>query len=177
MNLQSSMDQAVVNYLSLSNELRTDAEMLLEVNESGLINESDIRWQRNFVRTLVPIIEGCSHSIRQMEKVGLECGAQELSQKEQKVTKSPEDFDIKERIKYTLSGSFKIFQLCPYPNFGTTDWRNAKVGLDWRNDLMHPKTPSDLEITSASWPRIKSGLIWLYKQHCAFIEQLYNKYK
>ena len=42
MNLQSSMDQAVVNYLSLSNELRTDAEMLLEVNEPGLINESDI---------------------------------------------------------------------------------------------------------------------------------------
>ena len=177
MSLQTSFDHALVNYLSLSNELRTDAEMLLEIAESGLINEADIRWQRNFVRTLVPIIEGHNHGIRQMAEVGLDCGAQGLSQKEKDVIKSPKNFGIKERIKYTLSGSFNIFQLCPRPNFGTIYWKNATKGLSWRNDLMHPKTLSDLMITSASWPPIRSGVIWLYEQHCRFNEHLYNKYK
>lgn len=177
MNLQTSFDNALDNYLTLSNELRTDAEMLREIAESGLIDEADIRWQRNFVRTMVPIIEGYNHGFRQLAEVGLECGFDELSQREKKVITSPENFDITGRIKYTLSGSFKMFQLCPRPNFGTTDWKNAKEGLYWRNSLMHPKTLSDLKITSGSWIRIKSGLVWLYEQHCRFIERAYNKYK
>ena len=96
-----------------------------------------------------------------------------LSKKEQKALISGDDFSIPERIKYTLSGSYKVFGLPP-PDFGTTDWINAQEGLDWRNDLIHPKTPGDLEISSDSWNRIDSGLIWLLKQHFNFIQHLHE---
>ncbi len=177
MNLQASFDHALSNYLSLSEELRTDAEMLLEVNEADLINRSDIRRHRNFIRTFVPIIEGYSYCFRQMEEVGLKCEVQGLTTKEQTVIRSPRKFDIKERIKLTLSGSFKMFKLYPRPDFGTEYWKNAKEGLERRNWLTHPKTVADLMIASESWTRIEPGLIWLYKQHCNFIEQFNKKYR
>ena len=173
MKLQARMNQAVEDYFAVTNELRSDVEMLLDVNESGLIKDFDIRWKRNFVRTLVAVIEGHSYMLRQIAAIEFECKPQELSKKELQVITSGDDSNIRERIKYTLSGSYKIFNYPP-PDFGTKDWENAQEGLNWRNDLTHPKTPADLEVASDSWTRIDSGLIWLLKQHFDFLQHLHE---
>ena len=173
MKLQARMNQAFEDYFAVMKELRSDVEMLLDVNESGLIKDFDIRWKRNFVRTLVAVIEGHSYMLRQIAAIEFECKPQELSKKEQKALTSGDDFNILERIKYTLSGSYKIFNFPP-PDFGTKNWENVQEGLDWRNDLTHPKTPADLEIASDSWKRIDSGLIWLLKQHFDFLQHLHE---
>ena len=173
MKLQARMNQAVEDYFAVMKELRSDVEMLLDVNESGLIKDFDIRWKRNFVRTLVAVIEGHSYMLRQIAAIEFECKPQELSKKELQVITSGDDSNIRERIKYTLSGSYKIFNFPP-PDFGTKDWENAQEGLNWRNDLTHPKTPADLEVASDSWTRIDSGLIWLLKQHFDFLQHLHE---
>ena len=173
MKLQARMNQAFEDYFAVTKELKSDVEMFLDVNEAGLIKDSDIRWKRNYVRTLVAVIEGHSYMLRQIAATELECKPQALSKKEQKALTSGDGFSIPDRIKYTLSGSYKVFGFPPL-DFGTTDWINAQEGLDWRNDLIHPKTPGDLEISSDSWNRIDSGLIWLLKQHFNFIQHLHE---
>ena len=61
MNLQARMNQAFEDYFAVTKELKSDVEMFLDIDESGLIKVSDIRWKRNFVRTLVAVIEGHSY--------------------------------------------------------------------------------------------------------------------
>ena len=173
MNLQAPMNQAFNDYFAVTKELKSDVDMFLDVNESGLITDSDNRWKRNFIRTLVAVIEGHSYMIRQIAAVEFECKPQELSEKEQKAIMSGDASNIRERIKYTLSGSYKIFNYPP-PDFGAKDWENAQEGLNWRNDLTHPKTAANLEIASDSWTRIDSGLIWLLKQHFDFLQHLHD---
>ena len=171
MDLQTRMNQAFGDYFPVTKELKSDIEMFLDINESGLIKDTDIRWKRNFIRTMVAVIEGHSYMLRQIAAIEFECKPQELSKKEQKALTSGDDLNNLERIKYTLSGSYKIFNFPP-PNFGTKDWENAQEGLNWRNDLTHPKNPTDLEIASDSWKRIDSGLIWLLKKHFDFLQHL-----
>ena len=173
MDLQARMNKAFKDYFAVTKKLKSDVEMFLDIDEAGSLKVSDIRWKRNFVRTLVAVIEGHSYMLRQIAATELECKHQELSKKEQKALTSGDDFSIPERIKYTLSGSYKVFGLPP-PDFGTTDWENAQEGLDWRNDLTHPKTPADLERTLDPWKRIDSGLIWLLKQHFDFMQHLHE---
>ena len=173
MNLQARMNKAFDDYFAVTKKLKSDVKFFLDVIKSGSMNDSDIRWKRNFVRTLVAVIEGHSYMLRQIAATELECKHVELSKKERKVLISGDDFSITERIKYTLSGSYKVFGLPP-PDFGTTDWKNAQEGLEWRNDLAHPKTPADLVRTSDSWNQIDSGLIWLLKQHFDFMEHLHE---
>ena len=173
MNLQGRMDKAFEEYFAVTNELRSDVEMFLDTIDSGLIKDSDIRWKRNFVRALVAVIEGHSYMLRQIAATELECRPQELSNNERKALTSGDDISIPERIKYTLSGSYKVLGFSP-PDFGTTDWKNAQEGLAWRNALTHPKTPADLERTSDSWKRIDSGLTWLLKQHFDFLQHLHD---
>ena len=175
MNLQTSMDQAFDNYLDLSEKLRSDVEMFLEVKLE------DIRWKRNFVRTLVAVIEGYSHSLREIaviriKEIERKCEAPKLYKKEQQVLKSEIKFDACERIKFTLRGSYRLFELHPLPKFGTKDWENAKKGLKRRNQLIHPKTPADLGITPETWEQIYDGLIWLFEQNCTFFRLLYTKH-
>ena len=87
--------------------------MLLDVNESGFRKDSDIRWKRNFVRTLVAVIEGHSNMLRQIAASESECKPQTFSKKEQKALTSGNDFSISERIKFTLSATCQVFGLPP----------------------------------------------------------------
>ena len=173
MDLQARMNQAFEDYFAVTKEVRSDVEMLLDVNKSGLIKDSDMRWKRNFVRTLVAVIEGHSNMLRQIASTEFVCKPQELSKNEEKVLTSGDDFSIPERIKYTLYATYNIFGFPP-PDFGTMDWKNAQEGLDWRNNLTHPKSPADLERSSDSWKRIDSGLIWLLQQHFNFLQHLHE---
>ena len=85
MDLQARMNQAFEDYFAVTNEVRSDVEMLLDINKSGLIRDSDIRWKRNFVRTLVAVIEGHSNMLRRIASTEFVCKPQELSKKEEKV--------------------------------------------------------------------------------------------
>ena len=170
MDLQSRLDEAFDNYLAVSNELLADGEMLLKVKES------EIYWKRNFIRTSVAIIEGYNNCFRQIAAIGLECEGHELSHKEAKALITGDDFGICERIKYTLRGTYRMFEVDPIPDFGTEGWRNAQEGLDKRHVLMHPKSFSDLEISTESWERIYSGFTWLLEQHFNLIRLLHEKH-
>ena len=170
MDLKICMNQAFDNYFDLSKKLSSDVEMFLEVTNQ------DISLQRNFVRTLVAVIEGYNHCIREIAVIGLNYGVPGLLKKEQQAMKSETNFGISERFKYTLKGSYRMFKLYPLPDFGTENWENAKEGLNWRHRLSHPKFATDLEVTPESWSRIEPGLVWLFEQHCNFFSLLFEKF-
>ena len=173
MNLQTRMNQAFDNYFPVSEALNSDVAMFLDIDDSDLTKEPDISWKRNFVRVLAAVIEGYSNMLRQIAVIEFEYKPYELSNKEQLAIVSGDASNTRERIKYILSGSYKIFNL-PSPDFGTEYWVAAQEGLKRRDHLMHPKSPADLEMVSESWSRIYAGLVWLLEQHYKFIQHLHE---
>ena len=173
MNLQARMNQAFEDYFIVTKELNSDVEMFLNNDDSDLTKEPDSSWKRNFVRVLAAIIEGHSNMMRQIAENEFNNNPFELSKKEKQAIICGVASNSRERIKFTLSGSFKIFNF-PTPDFGTEKWVNAQEGLQKRDHLMHPKSPADLELVSDSWTRIYYGLVWLLKQHCKFIQHLHE---
>ena len=173
MDLHARMNQAFANYFPVSEALRSDAVMFFDIDNADLTKEPDISWKRNFVRIFAAVIEGHSNMIRQIAAIELECKPKDLSKMEQKVLTSGDAKNTRERIKHTLSGSYKVFNF-PLPDFGTEDWVTAQEGLKRRDHLMHPKSPADLEIDSDSWTRSYKGLVWLLEQHYNFIQHLHE---
>lgn len=170
MDYQTKMNQAFENYLSLSNELLSDGEYILS------LESNDIRWQRNFIRTVVSIIEGYSHCFRQITVIGDEMGAGNLTKKEKDVLYNEEKYGLCDRIKLTLKGIYKMVGIKPLPNFGTEEWTRALCALENRNSLMHPKSITDLKISVNSWDRIRSGLTWLFEQHSNLMKSIYERH-
>lgn len=173
MNLQARMNLAFEDYFAVSEALNSDVVMFYDIDDSDLTKEPDISWKRNFVRVLAAVIEGYSNMIRQIAEIEFNNNPYELSKKEKQAIICGVASNSRERIKYTLSGSYKIFNF-PSPDFGTEDWVTAQEGLKRRDNLMHPKSLTDLEIVSESWTRIYKGLVWLLKQHYNFIQHVHE---
>lgn len=169
MDHQEKLNTAFDNYLKLSDILTADGMALLESNEN------DEQWRRNFVRSCSALIEGYSHCFREMMKIGIEIESIDIPKKERKVILSESSVDTSDRIKLTLRAAYKMFNLAPVPDFGSENWINAQYALDKRHALMHPKIPSDLEITIDAWSQIHSGLSWLIEIHFNVIKLLYER--
>jgi len=170
MELQDRMNAAFENYLELSDILTADGLELLESEKS------DERWQRNYLRTSVALIEGYSHCFREMAAIGLECNSTEIPKNERDVLISEANVDTNNRIKLTLRATYRMFGIKPIPDFSSENWVNAKLGLEKRHSLMHPKNPSDLKISHDEWSQIYSGISWLIEQHFNLVKFLYEKY-
>lgn len=132
-------------------------------------------WRRNFIRTSASLIEGYTHCYREMSAVSLACGEPEISTKELKILQS-EKTNTNERIKYTLSAAYKIFQLEPPPDFGGDKGNRIKRVFKKRDILMHPKTPADLEISDDLYNQIRDDVAWLMEQLFKFISLLELKH-
>ena len=164
------MDAAFENYLALSDLLLSDGEIMLGVDLD------DSRWQRNFIRAVVALIEGYGHCFRDMAVIGLDCDGPTLSADEEKVLRSESSLGVCDRIKFTLRAAYAMFSISPAPDFGTDEWCKAKEALEKRHSLMHPKTPSDLEITPIAWERMRAGLTWLVERHFDLIRLLHERH-
>lgn len=167
---QEKMDAAFDNYLALSSILRTDLAALLE-------SETDSQsWRRNFVRVSASLIEGYAHCFREMCAISFECIAPELNSKEREVLCSERSFSANERIKLTLRLAYKLFELEPAPNFGGPEWPRAQRVLLKRHALMHPKTPTDLEVPNDLWLELRDDVTWLVEQLFNFVAALNEKH-
>lgn len=167
---QQKMDAAFVNYFALSEILRDDLNTLL--NEEN----NTQYWRRNFIRVSVSLIEGYTHCLKDFCSISLECKAPEINIKETKALQFERKYGVCERIKYTLSGAYKLFQLESAPNFGDNKWTRAKRVLEKRHFLMHPRTPEDLAIRDDLWDEIRSDITWILEQFFNFFSLLRQKY-
>jgi hypothetical protein len=167
---QERMDAAFDNYLALSDLLRKDLLALLEAE-----SESP-HWRRNFIRVSAALIEGHAHCLREMCAVSFECVAPDISSRETEILRSERNFDANERIKLTLRTAHKLFDLQPAPNFGGLEWPRAKRVLEKRHLLMHPKTPSDLDIPNELWNELRADVTWLLEQFFNFTASLQSKH-
>ena len=167
---QERMDAAFDNYFALSEVLRDDLGVMLDI-------ESDSQhWRRNYIRVSASLIEGYAHCLREMCVVSFECVAPEIGKKEAKVLRSERSFDANERIKVTLRVAYKLFELQPAPNFGGSEWPCAQRVLEKRHLLMHPKNPADLEVPDYLWNELRGDVTWLIEQLFNFIAALQEKH-
>ena len=162
---QTRMDAAFDNYFSLSAILKADIRALLDEERH------DQCWRRNFIRSTGAFFEGYAHCLRDMCAVRLECShAPELTKRESDVLQSERGCSAPDRIKLTLNIAYRFFGLAPAPNFDCKEWQSAKKVFTKRNGLMHPKNPSDLEVTDELWRESHEGVAWLMEQF--FIDSL-----
>lgn len=167
---QERMDAAFDNYFALSEVLRDDLGVMLDI-------ESDSQhWRRNYIRVSASLIEGYAHCLREMCAVSFECVAPEIGKKEAEVLRSERSFDANERIKVTLRVAYKLFELQPAPNFGGSEWPRAQRVLEKRHLLMHPKNPADLEVPDYLWNELRGDVTWLIEQLFNFIAALQEKH-
>ena len=167
---QERMDAAFDNYFALSEILREDLLALLETE-----SESQ-HWRRNYVRVSASLIEGYANSLREMCAISFECVASEINAKEAEVIRAERSFSANERIKLTLRAAYKLFDLQPAPNFGGQEWPRAQRVLEKRHLLMHPKTPSDLEVPDGLWVELRDDVTWLVEQLFNFVAALQAKH-
>ena len=146
---QIKMDSAFDNYFSLSAILKADIRSLLDEERR------DQYWRRNFIRSSGALFEGYAHCLREM------CPAP---------GKSERRFSAPDRIELALNRAYSFFELAPAPNFDCKEWQSAKNVFTKRNGLMHPKNPSDLEVTDELWRESHEGVAWLMEQF--FIDSL-----
>jgi hypothetical protein len=74
--MQQRLDEAVDNYLRISNLLRDDLIALLDVEDETPA------WRRNFVRVGAALIEGHTHCLREISLVAMACEPTKISRKE-----------------------------------------------------------------------------------------------
>ena len=164
------MNHAVDNYFLVSSILQDDIMSLLAT-------ENDTQhWRRNFIRASASLIEGYIYCLKQMCLVSLECTSPKISTKESKLLTTEKKDDTNTKIKLTLGMAYKIFQLKPAPNFSGREWFHAQKIMDKRHLLMHPKTPSDLEVNEHIWDKMRNDIIWLLTQLFNFFSLLKEKY-
>jgi hypothetical protein len=66
--------------------------------------------------------------------------------------------------------AYRLFELAPSPNFGgSKEWQSAKTLFRKRDELMHPKTPSSLEVTDDLWNESYECVTWLMEQFSLMI--------
>lgn len=167
---QERMDAAFENYFELSNILQADMNALLD-------SENDTQhWRRNFIRGSASLIEGYAHCLREMCAISPEFEAPQISKEELEVVSSERGVNANDRFKFTLRAAYKLFELDPKPDFGGNEWRIAQQVLEKRHLLMHPKTPSDLELPDDQWNEIREGVTWLMGQLFNFFSLLHAKH-
>lgn len=169
-SLHKRMDEAFENYLVLSKELQNDMIALLNSEEKTQ------HWRRNFIRTIVPLIEGEVNCLKEICLISLECESPELTNKETKVLLCENSFSTDERIKLTLRISYKLFELLPVPDFGGNEWVGVQIFLKKRHLLMHPKTAIDLDVSDKSFDEIRENSTWLMTQFFNILTLLDKKY-
>lgn len=167
--IQHRMDEAVDNYLSLSELLREDVNALLDTDLETPTS------RRNFIRAAAAMIEGLTHSIREICLVGIECGAQGLSRKEILAITCERSGDTHDRYKRTVLAGYKMFSISPLPDFSGVEWCRARKMLYKRHSLMHPKKASDFEVEASSWADMEESVIWMFAQLFRFFELLPRK--
>lgn len=168
--LQNKMDAAFDNYLELTAILREDLSALLDT-------ESESQdWRRNYVRVCASLMEGHVSCLREICGVSFDCEAPKINKEETKVLLCEKSFGASDRIKLTLRAAHTLFELHPSPNFGDSNWSNAKNFLEKRDSIMHPKKCADLEISEDQWPELHEGSIWIITQFFNFISALQKKH-
>ena len=158
------------NYFSLAEILHDDLSTTLKADYDNQI------WRRNQIRMIIAMAEAYSHCFREICSVGLESDAPELSRNEKKVILEEKAFSAPERIKYTLKAFYKMFEIEPIPDFSDAGWNAAKIAIEKRGALMHPKSAVDLEIEEGLWPEIHQGFVWLLDTHFNAINYMSKKY-
>lgn len=156
--LHQRMGSTFENYFELSTILLDDMNSLLDID-----NDSQ-QWRRNFIRVSASLIEGYTHSIREMCAVGLKCLAPDVSSREREVIESETSFGAADRIKLTLRAAYTLFELQPAPAFGGNEWLDAQRVLKKRDSLMHPKIASDLHVSDDENKEFREATAWLMAQ-------------
>lgn len=171
MNIQSEMDKAFDNYLSISVLLQADLDSILRIDDDSAAAK------RNLLRVLTSLIEGYCHCFREICLVCLKSeDIIEFSKKEEKVLIYPDSFSLPDRVKHTIKASYKALKITPVPIFGCQNWKNASNALIKRHQITHPKSSNDLALSKTEWECYHSGITWLTGELFRYIGDINSKY-
>lgn len=159
------------NYFAMSAILREDAYYILEKRD-----DSSPKWRRQYVRSIVPHIEGLVYCFAEVCRQIPEADRSQLIRKERKVLSDECLVGVAESFKSTLKLFYQIFDLSPTPNFGGTEWRKVQRLFEARHALMHPKNTSDLFISDGDWNDLFDGSRWALNELFQIDKRLADKF-
>ena len=163
MSIQKNLGEALSNFVAVSSILTED---FLEFEEA---EDGSNSWRRNYIRTVTATIEGYSHCFRNIALICLESDSWGLFEREIDALSTGFGYTTADRIELTLKATYKLFDFNQNPEFGSSEWGNAKRAIELCHSLMYPKSVEDLEISDVEWPRLRDGCRWLFNHHFEFV--------
>jgi hypothetical protein len=164
--IQARFEQAIDNYLELSAVLQNDFNALLDQDDGSQ------RWRRNFIRESASLIEGYTSCIGELGKIGLDCPeAPPITEKQRNAIQLERSCRTNDRIRLTALGVHSLFNLPPL-EFGVRGWVQAQLLFDKRDELMHPKNPTHMEVSDALFAEVHDGAVWLMAHLFGFFSSL-----
>lgn len=167
--LQAELDEVFGNYFEVSKMLQNDISFLYEHQDDS---ES---WRRNFIRAVIPLIEGYCHSFREAAKIYLATGGP-LNEKQSQAVLEERANSAEERIKLNIkTAHIVLVDEATSTNFGDGNWELAKEAIAKRGALMHPQSKEDLHLGNEKWSRIYQGIQWLCEQVFGIYSTLHER--
>ena len=171
----SDVRAAIENVYWLGEVLATDAKFAITLRATaGDTPEA----RRAYVRSAFAFAEGMTHAFKRFALAVHADKASLFSEAEvamlRGVTYELEDSgDAVTRSKYLRFApnirlalrAFSRAQGCPDPiDFSTAGWQALREGARIRNRLMHPRTPTDLEVSDADLELVDQGIRWFQSE-------------
>lgn len=139
--------------------LQDDVERL----KSRLAEEDCQLNRRSFVRAIFSLIEGMTYSLKRMAYEKTLTGTSQLSSADISMLKEetydlgrkgnpvtiPKPLPLKKNVRFTFSIFSQVYQINFIPKFDGPGWNSLLRAYAVRNRLMHPKGPSDLEVSAS----------------------------
>lgn len=169
MDPHQNIVEAFNAYLSVAVILSEDLMHLLEFE---IESES---WRRNYIRTVSSLVEGTTHCLRELARIGEEVDPTAISGREKESLKSGLGLSASQRVELTFRATHTMFQLGIDPD-QPQRWEDARMLLEKNDQLAHPKSVDDLAIPEHSWLTLEAGAKWLTELHFGIVGSIRRKY-
>lgn len=156
-------------YLSVAVVLSED---LMELLDSETQTDS---WRRNYIRAVSALVEGTTHCLRRLAQVGVKIDPSRITPAEKEALNSGLGLTASERVKHTFCAVHSMFSLGVDPN-QPERWEDARTLLEKNDQLVHPRSETDLVIEQEVWPTLESGANWLTELHFGIAKSIRSHY-
>jgi hypothetical protein len=141
------------------------------------------RYRRAYVRAAFALVEGTVFSLKRilLEAVqvfdgSLDAGERAMLEEQEyqlqndgTVRTKRAFLRVADNIRFTLGLGPKVFGIPVVVDYSGRGWAGLKVGIQVRNRLVHPKSPSDLEVSDEELSSVAAGVEWFKKSSVDFM--------
>lgn len=162
--VNDALRDALENFYWLSDSLFADLTFAMQ--SRGPCDDRP-EPRRTYVRAAFTYVEGCSNAFNRIALAAHDARGDVLLESDVEAVRQELDVDARphfprflDNVKLAVRRFGKAIEAEVSPDFSGRGWAALRDGVDIRNRLVHPRTPSDLAISDADLLVVEAGVGW-----------------